>query len=286
MSEDNKHLEDIVQHLKDIKELIAVRAVTPVSLEESNDSKILPVGILANFRSWFRKDSPYFLPGSIILAGLIIGLSLWFGNSGDPTAQPQAANLGNAGEQIAGLSDKVKKVDSDDHIRGAAKAEIKIVEFSDLQCPFCKSFHSTMQQVVNEFNGQVAWIYRHFPLESIHPRAKPQAIASECVDELGGNDKFWSFIDAVFASEQNNSDDQLKLMAQNIGINASKFESCFKSGKYDKLLTEDTTDAQTSGARGTPYSIVIAPNGKTFTINGAQPIESVRTIIEQALAEK
>ncbi|MDP3954033.1 MAG: thioredoxin domain-containing protein [bacterium] len=244
--------------------------------------------ISSGITAFFKNNNSYMVPASIVLAGLLISGAIVFGDSIGGKGQaindkvPAQANIGQAGNP----SDNVKKVTGDDHIRGAANAPVKIVEFSDLQCPFCQRFHTTMQQVLGEFDGQVAWVYRHFPLESIHPRALPQAAASECIAELGGNDKFWAFVDAVFQTNLANSDAQLSQMAVNLGINRNQFESCYQSGRYDSFIKAQTQDAQNSGGRGTPYSVVIAPNGKTFVINGAQTYATVKATIEQALQSK
>jgi len=78
-----------------------------------------------------------------------------------------------------------------------ANAPVKIVEFSDTECPFCKRFHTTMQQVVKDSNGQVAWVYRHFPLDQLHSKARKEAEATECAAELGGNEKFWAYLNRL-----------------------------------------------------------------------------------------
>lgn len=97
--------------------------------------------------------------------------------------------------------DKVKPVTAKDHIQGDAKAPVKIVEYSDLDCPYCKQFHVTMNLVMEEYGkqGKVAWVFRHFPLEQLHPDAPRKAQASECVAELGGQQAFWTFVDRVSA---------------------------------------------------------------------------------------
>ncbi|MDP3953732.1 MAG: thioredoxin domain-containing protein [bacterium] len=95
-------------------------------------------------------------------------------------------------------SPDVKVVTAEDHIRGSLDASVKIVEYSDLECPFCKRFHPEMKAVMDQYDGNMAWVYRHLPLESIHPSARPLAEGSECVAELGGNDGFWRYVDYVF----------------------------------------------------------------------------------------
>ena len=90
----------------------------------------------------------------------------------------------------------VKPVSENEHIRGDKNAKISLIEYSDYECPYCKRFHDTPKQVLEEYEGKVNWVYRHFPL-GFHATATPKAIASECVAELGGNDKFWEFSDIL-----------------------------------------------------------------------------------------
>jgi len=87
-----------------------------------------------------------------------------------------------------------------DHLSGSIDAPVVLIEYSDLQCPFCKSFHPTIKQVLGKYGDKVAWAYRHFPLEALHPSARPLAEGSECADQLGGNVKFWEYIDYVLES--------------------------------------------------------------------------------------
>lgn len=88
-------------------------------------------------------------------------------------------------------------VTEDDHLRGDIDAEIMIIEYSDFDCPFCKRFHETMLSVIEKYPAnEVAWVYRHFPLEQLHPNAPAVALASECVADLGSDAAFWKFADA------------------------------------------------------------------------------------------
>lgn len=85
-----------------------------------------------------------------------------------------------------------------DHIRGSLDAKVIIVEFSDYDCPFCKRFHNTMIEVFESYDeSEVAWVYRHFPLDQLHPEARTKAVASECIASLEGNDAFWAFSDLL-----------------------------------------------------------------------------------------
>lgn len=104
------------------------------------------------------------------------------------------------GGKASPVATKMKPVSGEDHILGDLnKAEIIIVEYSDLDCPFCKVFHSTMHQVVEKNEGKVAWVYRHYPITQLHPDAFRKAEETECAWELGGNEAFWKYADKVFS---------------------------------------------------------------------------------------
>ena len=90
---------------------------------------------------------------------------------------------------------EVVVVEAGDHIMGSSSATVKVIEYSDLECPYCKSFHATMKQVVAESNGSVSWVYRHWP---IHAGSMDKLVAAECVATLKGNDAFWKYVEMIF----------------------------------------------------------------------------------------
>lgn len=160
------------------------------------------------------------------------------------------------------------------------------MEFSDLECPFCKQFHNTMQQVVDDYGDQVAWVYRHFPLDSLHPKARKEAEATECAAEQGGNDGFWAFTDRLFEITPSNDGlnlNQLPEIAGDVGLDVSAFQTCLDSGKYADKVEAQYQDAVAAGGNGTPYSVVISSDGTTVPLSGAQPISSVKTIVDSLL---
>ncbi|MBI2475698.1 MAG: thioredoxin domain-containing protein [Candidatus Taylorbacteria bacterium] len=229
------------------------------------------------------------VPVAIIIAGTLIAGAVYFSASGDGvTITPQQQAVA---ENISGL-ENMNPVEDSDHIRGNPNAPVKIVEYVDMECPFCKRFHSTMQKVMDEYgkDGKVAWVYRHFPLDSIHSQARTEAVASECANELGGNDAFWKYTDRFFeltpSNNQTNIATVLPQIAREIGLDETKFNSCLASKKYDKHIQDDLDNATATGGNGTPWSIVITANGKKYPLSGAQPYEAVKQLVELALQEK
>ena len=89
-----------------------------------------------------------------------------------------------------------------DHMQGNSNATVKIIEYSDLECPYCKMFQSTMKQIVSESNGSVSWVYRHWP---IHQGSMEKLVASECVSKIKGNDAFWKYVELIFGLMQTNN---------------------------------------------------------------------------------
>lgn len=228
------------------------------------------------------------VPGAIIIAGILIAGAVVYSNGFEkktaqivPGDEPQENSTLKAAENI-------KPISKDDHILGDINAPVKIVEFSDLECPFCKRFHATMQQVIKEYDGKVAWVYRHFPLDNLHSKARKEAEATECAAELGGNDAFWAYTDRLFeVTPSNNGLDlgDLSKIAGYISLDTEKFQKCLDSGKYKDHISDDLADATNSGGQGTPYSVVIAANGKKSVIPGALPYEAVKEIVGKALSE-
>lgn len=230
------------------------------------------------------QSNRYIIPTSILIAGVLIAGAVFLTKSGPPPAPTQTPG---GGEQAASIED-IRPVSADDHILGDPNAPVKIVEFSDLECPFCKRIHPTLKQVIQEYgtDGRVAWVYRHFPLVSLHTKAPKAAEASECAAELGGNFGFWAYIDHYF--EVTPSNDQINLtqlpqIAVDVGLDRSDFTQCLDSGKYASKVDEQLNDAISSGGEGTPYSVVIAPNGQKFPVSGSVPYEQLKAIVDQAL---
>lgn len=173
----------------------------------------------------------------------------------------------------------------DDHVYGNRSAPIALIEYSDFECPYCKRFHDSVKQLVDGSNGQVSWIYRHFPLEGHNPGAEKQAEASECAAELGGNDTFWRFTDAIFTRTHSGGRGfpvaDLAPLAEKLGLNKTKFSECLDSGRYAGRVRQQLIDGQRAGINGTPGSILFdRRSGNVRAVIGAQPLSHLRRAVE------
>ncbi|MEK7513205.1 MAG: thioredoxin domain-containing protein [Patescibacteria group bacterium] len=241
-----------------------------------------------------EKKREYLLPVSIMVAAVLIAGSLVYsaGKRADTGTKNEPAD-GNPAAVAQPSPVNVKPVTAGDHILGDPNAPVKVIEFSDLECPFCKRFHYTMKQAVEAYDGKVAWVYRHSPIDQLHSKARKEAEASECAAELGGNEKFWAYLDRLFELTPSNNGLDLALLptiATDVGLDKAKFESCLSSGKYATRIQSDLEDAASAGGGGTPYSVVLGSGGAMFVIPGALPFTSanpaepsVKLVIDEAL---
>ena len=219
------------------------------------------------------------IPLAIIAAGAMISLAILI------TKSPSSNSINQPTNEKKDLSEiKISPVGDNDHILGNLKAKVIVVEYSDTECPFCKSFHGIMHQIVDNYGNKVAWVYRHFPIDALHPKARKEAEATECAASLAGNDGFWKYIDKIYEiTPSNNGLDPALLseIANEIGVDKQEFETCLSSQKFKDKINNYISDGAKAGAQGTPYSLVLV-NGKVVdVINGAQPFDQVKTLIDK-----
>ncbi len=155
-------------------------------------------------------------PASFILTkdGKVFSVNgaLPYQNAQYPTDMKRTIDGILAGTKTDSVTVDLDPVSASDHALGSPDAELTIIEYSDLECPFCKTFHATMQQVFEAYPGQIYWVYRHFPLDSIHPKARTEAQAAECAFEQKGNEAFWEYIDTLFKQTTSNNTFDLTLL--------------------------------------------------------------------------
>ena len=141
-----------------------------------------------------QKGDVWFIPGAFPYESIKPVVDLALGKGGEVTLAQGIEKL------TSDAVGKLEKLKDSDHIRGDKGAQAYLIEYSDFECPFCVRFHPTAQQLKDEYGNDLAWVYRHYPLDQLHPQARPAALASECVAEIGGEEAFWKFADEVFSS--------------------------------------------------------------------------------------
>lgn len=252
-----------------------------------------------------QEQSVYYVPGAILLAGFIIAGAIYFSNK--DTSAPAAANKPDTPAKTT-TAGAPKAISADEHILGNPNAEIKIVEYSDTECPFCIRHQKTMNNIIDTYgkDGKVAWVYRHFPLDQLHPKARKEAEATECAAELGGNKSFWAMLNTIYSKTPGNNGldaAQLPIFAKEIGLDVAKFNTCLSSGKMASVVEAQYQDGLKAGARGTPYSVMVLNNAiskttetkinsslgenitissdkKRIVLNGALPETMMKTLID------
>jgi protein-disulfide isomerase len=218
--------------------------------------------------------------GQTQIAGTGIGTTPQGGtqpNPGTNPGQPQQPTSGTA------------SVD-DDPFMGDKNAPITMIEFSDFECPFCKSFYDqTLPQIKKNYidTGKVKFVYRDLPLPFHDPMATKEAIASNCAREQGGDEKFFEYHDEIFNRTKSNgnglNDEDLQTIAQDVGLNMSQFDSCIQDDAQDQEVKNDIAAAQAAGATGTP-GFVIGKSTPDGNINGqlvigAQPYAAFEALL-------
>jgi protein-disulfide isomerase len=256
----NKNMEQETNNNEQIPEVLVPKE-EPISAVEETPLKT-------------ESGSKLTMPMALVLAGVIIAIAIIITGGNDGAKFKKSAN-GTMQIKDYTQERELKQITKDEHILGDLnKAKVAVVEFSDFQCPYCKAMHPNLVKMMQVYKEDVVWVYRQFPLESIHPHARPAAIASECVAELGGNDAFWKFTDGIFNFSGTGTafdDANFTKIITDTGVDTAKVGECLTSGKYDKFIDQAVEDAQKAGAQGTPdLTAVNLKTGEAVHI-GADP---------------
>ena len=226
----------------------------------------------------------YLIPLAIIIAGVVIaGAVVFIGGGKNISEKAQVAEISPSADSDSQPQPTKSEgtdqliISEEDHVRGNPEALVTIVEFSDFQCPFCARFHPTVQQILENYPDQVRWVYKHFPLDSIHSEARPSAEASECSAEQG---KFWEFADGLFENQSRLGNNLYKELASQAGLNMSQFEDCVSSRKYKDHVEADLQEGIKAGVTGTPGSFV-----NEELVSGAVPYGVLEATIKRALVQ-
>jgi protein-disulfide isomerase len=159
--------------------------------------------------------------------------------------------------------------------KGPTRAPIELVEFSDFHCPFCRRVEPTVEQVLKKYDGKIRFVYKDFPLDSLHPQARAAAEAARCAGEQG---KYWEFHGKVYEGPADASASTMLVYANDIGLDVGKFEACRSTRKYQTQVQADVAEGTKLGVNGTPGFFI---NGRF--LSGAQPLEAFSKIIDEEL---
>jgi protein-disulfide isomerase len=219
------------------------------------------------------------IPVAIVLGGLIIAGALFLSMGGS-----FSGDVRKRGDPAL-----VRPVDSSDHILGNPNAPVMIVEYADFDCTFCADLSGTLRRIVatSGARGEVAWVFRQFPLTELHPNAHAHARASECVAKTAGNEAFWRFADLLFANQPVEPARYGALASQAGVTDTDAFATCYAdaANQVDARIQADRENALDSGASGTPYSLILVAGAKPIVIDGTYPYDIVKRLVDEALAK-
>jgi protein-disulfide isomerase len=236
----------------------------------------------------------HFFTVLVVLAfvfGLGLGFVIWGRPSPVSTASAPSGSTENEPTETGGASSvggttpaveptSIPRFDiplDDDPRMGPDGAEITLVEFSDFECPYCRSFHNeTFQRLMETYQGQIQFVYRDFPLTSIHPNAFSAAEAANCAQE---QEAYWDYHDLLFSGQLGLGDEAYSGYASQLGLDVEAFEQCLSAGKYTAEVQADYDYAAQLGIRSTPTFFI---NG--LPLVGAQPFEVFSQVIDKELA--
>ena len=163
-------------------------------------------------------------------------------------------------------------------VHGPEDAPVTIVEYTDYECSFCRRYNRLiLPQILDDYEGQIRYIVRHFPLAQLHPQAGGAAEAAVCAERQG---RLWEYHDLLFSQEQGLSTESLLAYADQAGLDPGEFTRCLGSGEPAQVVRDDMERGATYGVRGTPAFFI---NGRV--VYGAQPLEAFKQSIDAALEE-
>jgi Na+/H+ antiporter NhaA len=185
----------------------------------------------------------------------------------------RARQIGRTAQDILDLADDVDP--AHDHTRGPDDAPVTLVEYGDFQCPFCGQAEAVIRQLLADYGDDVRYVWRHLPLNDVHPNAQLAAEASEAAAAQG---KFWEMYDVLLSHQDELSPRALARYAAELELDVERFSDELRRREYASRITEDVSTADESGVSGTP----------TFFINGRRHygVYDINTLSEAVSAAK
>ncbi len=175
-------------------------------------------------------------------------------------------------------------VPSGRNIYGSLNAEFTLVEYSDLECGFCKRFHTTPKGLVDQAGGRINWEWQHYPLGFHNPVSSTGSHAALCVSDIAGNRAFWAFTNGWYEKSgmggQGVSD--IEALASSVGAPKDEFNACMASEKFKPVIEQQIAKGTELGVTGTPGTFVVDnTTGNRLFVRGAQPASALIQAIKQ-----
>jgi protein-disulfide isomerase len=161
--------------------------------------------------------------------------------------------------------------------KGPASAKVVVVEFGDFECPYCGEEEPIVTQMLTDYEGRIRFVFKEFPLASIHPYAE---LAAEAALAANAQGKFWPYHDALYANQTALSRSSLDKYATDVGLDLTKFDAALDNGTFASAVAADVAQGTTLGVGGTPTFFI---NG--IAVVGAVPYSDLQSVIDAQLAK-
>ncbi|KKR86791.1 MAG: Periplasmic thiol:disulfide interchange protein DsbA [Candidatus Uhrbacteria bacterium GW2011_GWF2_41_16] len=149
-------------------------------------------------------------------------------------------------------------------VRG--NGDVTLVEYGDMECPYSKEFHETLEQIMPKYEEKIRWEYKHFPLNQHMKKATLEAEAAECA---GAQGKFWEYLNQIYERTPSNNGLEEQVLfdiANELKLDQTTFNTCIADATYHDKVKKDATEAQERGALGTPFSVLVDKNGQVVEV--------------------
>jgi len=225
-----------------------------------------------------RSRLSLFLVPFAFVAGLALGYLFWGQSSGVfHLGESTPLALQNTPGKVTQIPVRFNVPVGDNPYVGPENAPITLIEFGDYQCSYCRAwFLNTYPQLMTAYQGKIRFVYRDFPLSSIHANASPAAEAADCAGEQG---KYYPFHDKLFNGGLSLGSDTYLKYASDLGLDVTKFKGCIDTNKYQAAVEANYEFAYTMGITSTPTFFI---NG--LALVGAQSFAVFKQVIDQELA--
>lgn len=222
------------------------------------------------------------VPGAILLAGLLLAFAVY------EYRAPIALDLFGDSSATATIA-TFDPPSPSDHILGDPAAPVQIIEYCDVDAPYCKQFQGVMDALMSTYgtSGKLGWVYRQFPVQDADVNSLKNAAAAECAAQARGSAGFFAFADAVAQAAPGSATYDPTTYASTAaaaGIPADTFSACIAGGDGDKAVKDEYAKAAAAGATGVPYLVLVVQGHTPNAIAGALSYGAMKAIVDQALA--